>query len=128
MAEEPIEISDKLIRILRSKTELSDSDLSKLTESEGWSIVYLLSGEKKEKLIEICFTGFSPNDKSELIRIAEENNFHVAHSVTSGLNFLCCGDNAGPAKLEKAIKQRVQILTREEYLNLINTGEMPRSA
>lgn len=120
-----IKISEKLLRILRSKTQLSDLELSKLNESDGWNIVYSLSGTKKEKLIEICFTGFTPADKNELIKIAEENNFHVAQSVTTNLNFLCCGDNAGPSKMEKAKKQNVQILTKNEFVNLIETGEMP---
>lgn len=117
-------LSDKLLKILRSKTELTEIELESLNEQEGWGIVYSLT-VKKEKLNEVCFTGFSPSEKNEITIIAEKNNFHVAKSVTTNLNFLCYGENAGPSKINKAEKQGAIILNREEFCKLIETGELP---
>ena len=79
----------------------------------------------KEKLTEICFTGFMPSEKDKLIEIALQNNFHVAKSVTKNLSFLCIGNDPGPSKMEKAEKQNVNIITKENFINLIETGEIP---
>ena len=118
-------LSNKLFSILKSKTELSEQELNKLSEKKGWEIVYSLK-TKKEPKIEICFTGFSPADKNTLIKVAEENNFHIAKSITVNLNFLCYGVNAGPSKMEKAEEQNVILISAEEFYNLIETGEIPR--
>ena len=118
-------LSEKLTRILRSNTILSESEINSLTERQGWDIVYSLK-PKKEPKIEICFTGFSPTEKSALSKLAEENNFHIAKSITVNLNFLCCGENAGPSKMKKAEEQNVILLNADEFQNLIETGEIPR--
>ncbi|WP_159686424.1 BRCT domain-containing protein [Flavobacterium sp. 9R] len=118
-------LSEKLTKILRSNTNLSELDLNNLTERQGWDIVYSLK-PKAEPKIEICFTGFSPKDKSELTKIAEHNNFRIAKSITINLNFLCFGENAGPSKMKKAQEQNVILLNAEEFRNLIETGEIPR--
>ncbi|MBW4362835.1 BRCT domain-containing protein [Flavobacterium taihuense] len=119
-------LSEKLIRILRSNTILSELELNDLTERQGWDIVYALK-PKAEPKIEICFTGFSPTEKSVLTKLAEENNFHIAKSITVNLNFLCCGENAGPSKMKKAEEQNVISLSAEEFRNLIETGEIPQN-
>lgn len=118
-------LSEKLTRILRSNTDLSELELNHLTERQGWDIVYELK-PKTERKVEICFTGFSPTEKSLLTKFAEENNFHIAKSITVNLNFLCCGENAGPSKIKKAEEQKVILLNAEEFRNLIETGEIPR--
>ncbi|MDN3665602.1 BRCT domain-containing protein [Algibacter miyuki] len=119
-------LSEKLSRILRSKTDLDDEQLEQMTEREGWAIVYSLrSQEAKKKKVEVCFTGFSPADKKELIQIANDNDIHIAKSVTKGLMFLCCGGNAGPSKMEKAERQGVKLIDKETFFNIIETGEIP---
>jgi BRCT domain type II-containing protein len=118
-------LSEKLSRILRSNTVLSELDINNLTERQGWDIVYSLK-QKTEPKTEICFTGFSPIEKGELTKLAQENNFHIAKSITVNLNFLCYGENAGPAKMKKAEEQNVIILNADEFRDLIETGEIPR--
>jgi NAD-dependent DNA ligase len=119
-------LSEKLSRILRSKTDLTDEQLEQMTEREGWAVVYSLrSQETKEKKVEVCFTGFSPADKKELIQIANDNNIHIAKSITKGLMFLCCGGNAGPSKMVKAEKQGVKLIDKETFFNILETGELP---
>jgi BRCT domain type II-containing protein len=120
-----MKLSNKLVTILKSKTELSELELSNLTENQGWKIVYALK-TKTEPKVEICFTGFSPTEKNTLTKIATINNFHIAKSITVNLNFLCCGENAGPSKMKKAEEQNVILLNSEEFYNLIETGEIPR--
>ena len=117
--------SEKLLRILRSNTSLTELEIENLTERQGWDIVYSLK-PKKESKIEICFTGFTPTAKNELEKIAIANNFHIAKSITVNLNFLCCGQNAGPSKMKKAEEQKVILLNVEEFYNLIETGEIQR--
>lgn len=119
-------LSNKLLSILKSKTELTEKELTNLTEKQGWEIVYSLK-PKKEPKIEICFTGFTPPEKDNLIKVAEKNNFHIAKSVTVSLNFLCCGDNAGPSKIKKAHEQNAILLNADEFYNLIETGEIPNN-
>ena len=119
-------LSEKLSRILRSKTNLNDEQLEQMTEREGWAVVYSLRSQKtKEKKVEVCFTGFSPAEKKELIQIANDNNIHVAKSVTKGLMFLCCGGNAGPSKMTKAERQGVRLIDKETFFNILETGEIP---
>lgn len=45
--------------------------------------------------------------------------------MMSLLSFLCAGDNAGPAKLEKARAPGVVIMDRAQFENLLETGEIP---
>lgn len=119
-----VKLSPKLLQILKSKTNLSEEELSQLNETEGWNIVYSLN-KPKEKLQEICFTGFSPKEKEILEELAKNHDFGIAKSITRNLSILCIGENAGPVKIENAKKQNTHILTANEFKNLINTGEMP---
>lgn len=74
---------------------------------------------------EVCFTGFSAADKARLSGIAAANGVIVVKGVTVGLHYLCCGANAGPAKLEKARAQGTLVLSEAEFANLLETGEVP---
>lgn len=121
-------LSDKLLRILRSNFDLTEGELNSLTEKKGWEMVYSLQSNKpKENKFEVCFTGFSPSDKKELISIATQKGLHVAKSITKKLDVLCIGDNAGPSKMEKAKQQGSKILTKEEFIHLLDTGELKRN-
>lgn len=118
-------LSNKLISILKSKTTLTENELQNLNEKQGWQIVYSLK-EKKEPKIEICFTGYNPIEKEQLTSLAIEKGFHIAKSITVNLNFLCCGSNAGESKIKKANEQNVILLNTEELHNLFDTGEIPK--
>ena len=117
-------LSKKLISILKSKTDLTEENIKNMTEKEGWTVVYSLK-KKKEPRTEICFTGYNPTEKEKLIQIATVKGFHISKSITVNLNFLCCGSNAGETKIKTALEQNVILLSTEEFLNLIDTGEMP---
>ncbi|MCF6257692.1 MAG: hypothetical protein L3K25_15580 [Gammaproteobacteria bacterium] len=74
---------------------------------------------------EVCFTGFKKPDKDRLIQIAESANMFIRSSVTVNLNYLCCGYNAGPKKIETSRHQGTVVLSEKQFLNLIETGEIP---
>lgn len=74
---------------------------------------------------EICFTGFKNNDKEDLISLAEKSGLFVRSSVTTNLDFLCCGYNAGPKKIEKARHQGVVVLNDNQFKIMLETGEIP---
>ena len=75
--------------------------------------------------MDVCFTGFAKADKESLVELANSNEMLVRSSVTKHLNILCYGYNAGPAKLAKALEQGVFILNKEQFEQLIETGEVP---
>ncbi len=74
---------------------------------------------------EICFTGFKKADKIKLVELAESEKMFVRDSVTKNLEFLCCGYNAGPKKIEKSRHQGVLILNEEQFKTMLKNGEIP---
>jgi len=119
--------SEKVARILRSRTELTGEAIESMSDGEAWRLVYSLP--KQATTIdhngEICFTGFSPSEKSSLQQSARRCGFKVVKSVTKRLSFLCTGPNAGPSKLEKARRQGATILSSEQLAQMLETGEVP---
>ena len=116
--------SEKLTRILKAKSPFSPEQIAAMSETEGWDWVYSNAAPRKEKLMQVCFTGFSVSEKEELSALAKEHRLAVATSVTKDLAFLCTGPNAGPAKLAKATEQGVTLLTRPQFEHLLATGEI----
>lgn len=118
--------SEKATMILQSKSDMSKDQIAELSDSEAWCLIYSIRTTKaKDNRLQICFTGFGASKKAELANLALDQKFNVVSSVTQKLDYLCVGENAGPKKLEKAIQQGVQILSENEFLNLIETGEVP---
>jgi len=75
---------------------------------------------------EICFTGFSRNDvRPQLEALAIKSGLLVRKSVTKKLAYLVMGYNAGAIKIEKAKQQQVDLFTEEEFINFLETGEIP---
>ena len=116
--------SDKVTRILRAKSPFSPEEISAMTDAQGWDWIYADAKPRKEKLTQVCFTGFTAAEKTELSALAQAASLEVVGSVTKNLAFLCAGENAGPAKLEKARDQGNHILSKEQFLHLLETGEV----
>jgi NAD-dependent DNA ligase len=116
--------SEKLTRILKAKSPFNPDQIAAMSESDGWNWVYTNAAPRKDKLIQVCFTGFSASDKASLTVSAVESQLAVVTSVTKDLAFLCAGENAGPAKLSKAKSQGVTVLTRQQFEHLLATGEV----
>lgn len=116
--------SEKLTRILKAKSPFSSEQIAEMSEAEGWRWVYSNAAPRKDRLMQVCFTGFSATEKHELVVLAKEHRLAVATSVTKDLAFLCTGSNAGPSKLAKAAEQGVTLLTRAQFEHLLATGEI----
>jgi hypothetical protein len=80
--------SDRVLRILRSSSPFSPTEIELMTDAQGWAWIYSNAKPKKEKLTQICFTGFSVLEKDELIALAKQTNLEVVTSVTAVAPFI----------------------------------------
>ncbi|WP_432340256.1 hypothetical protein [Yersinia enterocolitica] len=80
---------------------------------------------QKKEIFDVCFTGFKKDRKSELEVLASNNNMLVRKTASKGLKLLCYGYNAGPTKLSLARKAGAIILDENEFINFIESGEIP---
>lgn len=71
----------------------------------------------KSIVISGVFTHHSRDEYKELI---EKNGGKNVGSISSKTSFILAGENMGPAKLEKAQKLGVQIMSEDEFLALIS--------
>jgi len=62
---------------------------------------------------------FEKYSRDELKDIIEQNGGKILSSISAKLNYLVAGDNMGPAKLEKATKLNIPIISDEELMGLI---------
>lgn len=81
--------------------------------------------ETAHEELEICFTGFSSKLKSELSEKAASRGMKVRANVTQNLDFLCCGDNAGPSKINKAHYVGAIAISEEQFADLLEHGVLP---
>ncbi|WP_421866606.1 BRCT domain-containing protein [Motiliproteus sp.] len=118
--------SAKPTSILRSKTDLSEEEIGLLSDAEAWRLIYSDRVKRsKDSRLQVCFTGFGASKREALTLLAGENKFKVVGSVTKKLDYLVCGDSAGPKKIEKAESQGVQSLNEEQFVALVETGVLP---
>lgn len=81
---------------------------------ENTSLSNLLEG----KTIVISGT-FEKHSRDEYKEMIEQNGGKNTGSVSKNTSFILAGENMGPAKLEKAEKLGVPLMTEEEFLTLI---------
>jgi DNA ligase (NAD+) len=74
-----------------------------------------LSG--KTFVVSGVFEKFSRDDLKKAI---EDNGGKVGSSISAKTDYVVAGDNMGPAKLEKASKLNVPIITEDDFMKLIN--------
>ncbi|WP_345948402.1 NAD-dependent DNA ligase LigA [Mucilaginibacter sp. PAMB04274] len=67
-------------------------------------------------IISGVFEKYSRDDLKEMI---EQNGGKILSSISAKLNYLVAGDNMGPAKLEKANKLNIPIISDDELLKMI---------
>lgn len=83
--------------------------------------------EKEVTLASDKFTGqsfiisgvFEKYSRDELKDIIEQNGGKILSSISAKLNYLVAGDNMGPAKLEKANKLKIPIISDAELLEML---------
>lgn len=126
------------------RTFRTDRIIGNITmNSKGYSVHYWLmlhsqnqhspvpsQRETKEEFprnnLEICFTGFKKENKKILETLAINHGLTVRASVSKNLNFLVLGANAGPRKIEQGQEVNAIFLSENEFLEMIETGEIPQ--
>ena len=63
---------------------------------------------------------FSKFSRDELRSYIENNGGKVKSSISSKTDYLVAGDNMGPSKKEKAINLNVEIISEDEFIELLN--------
>ena len=63
---------------------------------------------------------FSQFSRDELKELIEKNGGKNLSGVSAKTNYLVAGEKTGPAKMTKAEKLGVQILSEEEFIQLID--------
>lgn len=66
---------------------------------------------------------FAQFSRDELKKTIEDNGGKVGSSISAKTDFVVAGDNMGPAKLEKANKLNIPILSEEDFINKLNESE-----
>ena len=76
--------------------------------------------EGKSVVISGKFAGRSRDDMKALV---EEHGGRNLAAVSANVDFIVAGENMGPAKLQKAQKLGITILSEEEFMTLISNAE-----
>ena len=74
---------------------------------------------KLEGLVFVVSGVFDKFSRDELKKSIDDNGGKVSSSISSKTSYLVAGDKMGPAKLKKAEKLEVKILSEEQYIELI---------
>ena len=64
-------------------------------------------------------SGTFERSRDELKDMIEQNGGKILSSISAKLNYLVAGDNMGPAKLEKATKLNIPIISDAELMGMI---------
>lgn len=103
--EKNIELLERL-QVAGLQFSLSEEESAKLSDKlSGLSIV--ISGN------------FMRCSREELKQLIEKHGGKNTSSISSSTSFLLAGDKIGPAKLQKAEKLGIKIVSEEEFFNLI---------
>ncbi|MGM8363105.1 NAD-dependent DNA ligase LigA [Flavobacterium sp. ARAG 55.4] len=72
--------------------------------------------EGKIFVVSGVFTVFS---REELKKAIEDNGGKVGSSISAKTNYVVAGDNMGPAKLDKANKLNIPIISENDFMNML---------
>src|SRR5437588_9027743 len=64
-------------------------------------------------------SGTFSRSRDELKDIIEQNSGKILSSISAKLDYLVAGDNMGPAKLEKATKLNIPIISDEKLMGML---------
>ena len=62
---------------------------------------------------------FAHHSRDEYKHIIEQNGGKNSSSISARTSFILAGDNMGPAKLEKATKLGIRIVSEQEFLDML---------
>jgi len=119
-------------RIARSVIEFFENEENKIIierlKNYGvqFEIIENINPDATDKFIGKTFVVsgvFSQFSRDELKKTIEDNGGKVGSSISAKTDFVVAGENMGPAKLEKANKLNIKILSEEEFINKLNETE-----
>ncbi|QSW89517.1 MULTISPECIES: NAD-dependent DNA ligase LigA [Flavobacterium] len=119
-------------RIARSVIEFFENEENKIIierlKNYGvqFEIVEKVNPNATEKFVGKTFVVsgvFAQFSRDELKKAIEDNGGKVGSSISAKTDFVVAGDNMGPAKLEKATKLNIPILSEEEFITKLNESE-----
>ncbi len=100
--------------------------LEAMGDSECWQWIYGHFPPKTKRpdpsVPAVCFTGFSPDGKDRMEKIAEHAGYRILTGVSARLKILVTGEAPGPSKLQKARQLGVEILSEAEFLVRISAA------
>lgn len=115
-------------RIAESVVEFFSSEENKLIVERlrSFGVQLEISAEKlanqtdKLKGLSIVVSGvFETISRNELKKLIEDNGGKVSSSISSKTSYLVAGDKMGPSKRAKAENLKIQILSEQEFLDMI---------
>lgn len=74
---------------------------------------------RKFENLTFLYSGTFSIAREELKKMIEDNGGKIISSISSALSYLIVGDNMGPAKREKAEKLKINMLTEQEFYDLL---------
>jgi len=90
-------------------------------KQSGLQLERIENKEFKNKLNEKKFviSGTFSISRDEIKKLIESNNGKLAASISNKTDLFLCGENVGPAKLEKARKLNIPIIYEADFMKLI---------
>ncbi|TDW52012.1 DNA ligase (NAD+) [Flavobacterium sp. 270] len=119
-------------RIAKSVIEFFENEENRIIierlKNQGvqFEIVEKINPNATEKFIGKTFVVsgvFAQFSRDELKKTIEDNGGKVGSSISAKTDFVVAGDNMGPAKLEKASKLNIPILSEEDFITKLNESE-----
>lgn len=119
--------SENVVAMMVEKgSPYSLEQLQGMEDRECWKWIYAHFPPKTKRpplsTPAICFTGFRPDARASLEKLAERAGYRVLTGVSARLKILVTGEAPGPAKLEKARQQGVAIMSEAEFLATVPSG------
>jgi DNA ligase (NAD+) len=76
--------------------------------------------------VSIVISGvFSHHSRDEYKLLIEQHGGKNIGSISAKTSFILAGDNMGPAKLQKAERLGIRIVSEDEFLEMINGVSVP---
>ena len=97
----------------------------------SWNAFAVESGEQQKQAQSdklegqsIVISGvFQHHSRDEYKALIEQHGGKNVGSISAKTSFVLAGDNMGPAKLEKAQKLGIRIMSEDEFLSIIDSEE-----
>lgn len=118
--------SERVSKILRSKSNLSTDEIAGMSNVEAWDYVYALSANRKkpeDTRTRITFTGFTTSQKRALHEIAETSGiYRVMSGMAKSTAILVVGSEPGEQKIAAARRDDVPMISGAQFTALVLHG------